>query len=280
MSPTPLAPDPCAIVHQLFGYEFPWDVTRALEFALLKTFCVPSISRLLAQTGEFTHRTQKRYDDTALLIAEIAQWGYDHERGQAAIARMNAIHGRFQISNEDFLYVLSTFIYEPIRWINQFGWRSLTEIEQDIYYQFWCVVGDRMQITNIPNSYSAFEQFHDRYEAEQFQYAATNQQIAQATQTLFLSWFPAPLRPVLAPCADALLEPLMVPALGAAQPSPWLTQTVRQSLRTRSYLAHLFPPRQRSHFYTELPNRTYPQGYRIQDLGPQREGGAIARDPS
>ncbi|MGB0564722.1 MAG: oxygenase MpaB family protein, partial [Spirulinaceae cyanobacterium] len=259
----------CAIVHHLFGYEFPWDVTRALEFALLKTFCIPSISALLVQTGEFQHHTQKRYDDTALLIAEIAQWGYEHERGQTAIARMNAIHGRFKISNEDFLYVLSTFIYEPIRWINQFGWRRLSATEQNAYYAFWCVVGDRMKITDIPKSYQTFEQLHDRYEAEQFQYAPTNQQVAQATQTLFLSWFPAPLRPVLAPCADALLEPLMVPALGAVRSPQWLTQAVRQSLRTRSYFAHLFPDRRRSHFYTELPNRTYPQGYTIQDLGPK-----------
>ncbi|NEO84320.1 MAG: DUF2236 domain-containing protein [Spirulina sp. SIO3F2] len=199
MSQEQISTEPSVIVHHLFGYLFPWDITRALEFALLKTFCVPSISRLLAQTGEFRDHTQKRYDDTGLLIAEIAQWGYKHERGQAAIARMNAIHGRFKISNNDFLYVLSTFIYEPIRWLNQFGWRRLTEVEQEACYQFWCAVGDRMQITNIPDSYMAFEQFHDRYEIEQFLYASTNQQIAEATQMMFLGWFPVPLRSILAP---------------------------------------------------------------------------------
>jgi hypothetical protein len=54
-------------------YEFPWDTTRALEFALYKTFCAPSISALLDQTGEFRLRAQKRYDDTALLIAEMTE---------------------------------------------------------------------------------------------------------------------------------------------------------------------------------------------------------------
>ncbi|MEQ8381983.1 MAG: hypothetical protein RH949_06395 [Coleofasciculus sp. A1-SPW-01] len=68
------------------GYEFPWDITRALELAMVKTFCVPSISRLLTRTGEFHHHTQKRYDDTGLLIAEILQWGYESERGAEAIA--------------------------------------------------------------------------------------------------------------------------------------------------------------------------------------------------
>ena len=40
----------------VFGRYFPWDTTRALELALLKTFCIPSISSLLHQTGEFEHR--------------------------------------------------------------------------------------------------------------------------------------------------------------------------------------------------------------------------------
>jgi hypothetical protein len=52
------------ICHLLAGYEFPWDMTRALELPLLRTFCVPSIAKLLDRTGEFHHHGQKRYDDT------------------------------------------------------------------------------------------------------------------------------------------------------------------------------------------------------------------------
>src|SRR5687768_15301280 len=100
--------------HQRFSYlilvyEFPWDTTRSLEFALYRTYAVPSISGLLDMTGEFAARARKRYDDTDLLISEIFEHGYDSERGRAAIRRMNQMHGRFPISNEDMLYVLSTF---------------------------------------------------------------------------------------------------------------------------------------------------------------------------
>jgi hypothetical protein len=42
-------------------FEFPWDTTRALEFALFRTYCVPSISALLDRTGEFQQRAQARY---------------------------------------------------------------------------------------------------------------------------------------------------------------------------------------------------------------------------
>ena len=45
-------------------------MARALELALLKTFCLPSISGLLHRTGEFEQRPRKRYDDTGLMVAE------------------------------------------------------------------------------------------------------------------------------------------------------------------------------------------------------------------
>ena len=57
--------------------EFPWDVTRALELALFRTYAVPSIGGLLDSTGELRTRTQRRYDDTALLLAEVLENGLD-----------------------------------------------------------------------------------------------------------------------------------------------------------------------------------------------------------
>ena len=95
------------ILHLSFGYEFCWDSTRALEVALYRTYCVPSISRLLDRTGEFYAHTQRRYDDTALLVRERCQWGFETGRGREALERMNWVHRYFKISN-DFLYVLST----------------------------------------------------------------------------------------------------------------------------------------------------------------------------
>ena len=71
------------------GYEFPWDYQRALELALFRTYCVPSISALLDATGEFRDRPQRRYDDTALLMAEIAAHGYDSPRGKEALRVIN-----------------------------------------------------------------------------------------------------------------------------------------------------------------------------------------------
>ena len=75
------------IVSLTSSYEFPFDVTRSLEFALFRTFAVPSVSELLDHTGEFQQRPQKRYDDTDLLLSALYEYGYDSERGRAALRR-------------------------------------------------------------------------------------------------------------------------------------------------------------------------------------------------
>jgi hypothetical protein len=55
------------ICHLMQGYEFPWDTIQALEVALMGTYCLPSISKLLNKTREFIQRAQKRYEDTSIL---------------------------------------------------------------------------------------------------------------------------------------------------------------------------------------------------------------------
>src|SRR5947209_10151675 len=131
-------------------YDFPFDTTRALEFALFRTFAVPGIAHLLEQSGEFLARPQRRYDDTDILVSELMERGYDSERGRRALRRMNQLHGRFAIANDDFLYVLSTFLFEPIRWNARFGWRPLCEQERLGYFHFWRQVGRRMNIKDVP----------------------------------------------------------------------------------------------------------------------------------
>ncbi len=144
-------------------YEFPFDTTRALELTLFRTFCVSSISGLLDGTGEFRQRSQKRYDETDILVSELMEWGYSSERRRRAIQRMNQLHGRFTIANEDFLYVLSTFLFEPIRWNQRYGWRIMCEQERLGLLSFWQAVGQRMHIQDIPKDYQAFERFNLDY---------------------------------------------------------------------------------------------------------------------
>ena len=162
------------IVHLTSCYEFPFDITRALEFALFRTYCVPSISGLLARTGEFEARPQKRYDDTDIIISEMMEQGYSSARGREALERMNQMHGRFKIVNEDFLYVLSTFVFEPVRWVDRYGWRPMCGQERLAMFHFWREVGQRMGIEDIPDEYGVFDTFNRVYERDNYRYSDTN----------------------------------------------------------------------------------------------------------
>jgi hypothetical protein len=258
------------IMHLSFGYEFSWDSIRALEIALYRTYCVPSISGLLDRTGEFYRHAQRRYDDTAILMAEICEWGYESGRGKEALERVNWAHGHFKISNDDFTYVLSTFLFEPIRWIDAFGWRKLCDNERLGYYYFWRGVGRGMGIRDIPAALAEFEGWAAAYEERHFRFAETNQRIGTATRDLFASWFPRFTAPLVHYSVYALLDQAMLDAFGFPRPLPGTGSLLRSALRWRGRLARRLPPRRRAHFFTDHRNRTYPDGYEIGGLGPPR----------
>jgi hypothetical protein len=258
------------IMHLSFGYEFSWDSIRALEIALYRTYCVPSISGLLHRTREFYDYTQKRYDDTSILVAEMCEWGYESGRGKEALERMNWAHGHFKISNDDFLYVLSTFVFEPVRWIDAVGWRRTCRNERLAYYFFWREVGARMGIENIPPSYDAFEEWSRAYERAQFRFADTNAGIGAATRDLFASWFPRVFTPVVRYSIYAMLDDAMLESFGFPRPHPLTRPLLRGALKARGMAVRFLPPRRKAHFFTDGRIRTHPRGYEIAKLGPHK----------
>lgn len=258
------------IVHLSFGYEFPWDSIRALEIALYRTYCVPSISALLDRTGEFHQNAQRRYDDTSILVAEMCEWGYEEGRGREALERMNWAHSHYKIANDDFLYVLSTFIYEPVRWIDAFGWRPTSLNERLGYYCFWREVGKRMGIVDIPASYDAFEAWSRAYEREHFRFAESNRRVGTSTRDLFASWAPRALTPIVRYGIYAMLDDAMIASFGFPKPLPLTRRLLRSTLKWRGRVVRWLPPLREPHFFTDDRNRTHPGGYRIRELGPPR----------
>jgi hypothetical protein len=262
--------DNMKIMYLSFGYEFSWDSIRSLEIALYRTYCAPSISALLDRTGEFRQRTQRRYDDTSLLVAEMCKWGYLEGRGKEALERMNWAHGHYKISNEDFLYVLSTFIYEPIYWIDKYGWRPTCEQERKGYYYFWREIGIRMKIRDIPPSYEEFENWKQAYEEKYFVFAETNNRVGKLTRDLFASWFPRIFTPMVRYTIYAMLDEKMLESFGFPKPFAFARTLVDTSLQLRGRLVRLLPPRKKPHFFMDNKNRTYSHGYEIKKLGPPK----------
>ena len=249
-------------------YEFPWDVTRALEMALFRTYAVPSIGGLLDRTREFADRGQKRYDDTALLIHEMTrEGGMESAHGREALRRMNRIHGRYAISNEDFVYVLSTFVVVPVRWVSAYGWRPYSRHEVRATVNTFRHMGRLMGLKDIPATYEEFASYLDAYERAGHARTAAGRRVSDATIAVFQSWFPAPLRPSARHGVLALTDPPVRAALGQPRAPRGMETLAHRALRARALFVRLLPPRPESRPKTPRP-RSYPDGYTLADIGP------------
>jgi hypothetical protein len=267
--------DPEKDAHQIVAVssalDFAQDMEIALALAFFRTFAIPSIARILDETKQFEKFGQKRYDDTTILLAEFLENGLDSERGREAIRRMNQIHRQYNISNDDYLYVLTTFIFEPIRWIDRYGWRPLDEKERLAAFYFWRRVGEMMGIRDIPNRYSELEAFNVRYEREKFCYTPEADRVSQATLKVLEGFLPRlPGVGYLArECIYALCDVPLRRAVGFPDPNPLVQAAVEASLKARAFfLRHLGQPPQEPERITTRRFASYPNGYRIAEVGP------------
>ncbi|MEU6658312.1 oxygenase MpaB family protein [Streptomyces sp. NPDC046821] len=248
--------------------EFPWDYTRALELALYRTYAVPSIGALLDRTAELTERSQKRYDDTALLLDAVVEHGFDSVQGRTAIRRINQMHRSYDISNDDMRYVLCTFVVVPKRWLDAYGWRRLSRHETTAAAHYYRTLGRHMGIQDVPGSYEEFESCLDTYEAEHFGLDEGARRVSDATLALMASWYPGFLAPALKKSTLALLDDPLLRAFGYEAPGAATRKLVQGAVRLRGRAVRLLPPRSTPHYARQNPEiKGYPNGYRIADLG-------------
>jgi hypothetical protein len=273
------------------AYEFPWDYTRALELALYRTYAVPGIGRLLAETAELTDRTQKRYDDTALLLDTVVEHGFDSDEGRTAIRRINQMHRSYDISDDDMRYVLCTFVVMPKRWIDAYGWRRLSRHETVASVVHYRTLGRHLGIKDIPETYEDFEARLDAYEQAHFAWDPAARRVSDATLDLMASWYPRPLAPLLRLSTLSLLDASLLRAFRYEPPSAATRALVRRAVRARGRLVRLLPPRRAPHFARQnWEIKGYPNGYRVADLGtcpvpgvkgcPARQAGTSETSPA
>jgi hypothetical protein len=270
-----------AEIYRLMGaYEFPWDMTQALSFALFRTYAVPSIGALLARTGELTARPQKRYDDTVLILDAVIEYGMDSPEGRTAIRRMNQMHGAHAIGNDDLRYVLATFVVTPIRWVDAYGWRRMTEVERIASANYYRALGRRMGIRGIPVTWQAFARLLDTYEREHFGFDPGARTVAEATLALFATFPPNHFLPqsLARRMSLAAMDPPLLDAFDIRRPGRVLRRVVRTGLRTRGRVVRFLPPRREPFSARQLPQvRSYPDGYDVADLGTFAPGCPVPR---
>lgn len=259
------------------GREFPWDAQRASEMALIHTYAVPEIGELLARTGEFTERTEKRFDDTAIILVEAGNYIVGETKDPTAIRRLNRMHGAYDIPQDQMLYVLTTFVVTPKRWIERYGYRRLTQTEVESMVRYWQHMGELMGIRDIPVDYDGFAHYYDTYEAERFGFSDGGRAVSDATFDLVDSWYPSPLRPLVRWVGLAMLQPHVRAALRYDDPPGIVAAATEAAMRLRRHVLALLPARRDSVSpLDKIRLRTYPHGYDVARVGtfPTSSGGA------
>jgi hypothetical protein len=253
--------------------EFPTIFQKALEFALFRTYGIPSISSLLVTTSQLVSPATgpKRYVDTTVLIKEFMGHPPTSQRSLEAIGRMNYLHSYYQrsgrISNDDMLYTLALFALEPIRWINRYEWRQLSDLEKCATGTFWKSIGDAMgisydplvaQSSNDPDHHSTSKNpfidglhwldqlanWAEAYEQRTMIFNPNNHHLANETTRLLLWVVPAPLKPAGKAIVSALMDNRLRSAMMYSAPPEFLLTLVPALLRTRAFvLRHFALPR-------------------------------------
>lgn len=256
------------IYRNLALYDFPWDINQALSFALFRTYAVPSIGRLLYETGEFTERTQQRYDDTALLLEAPMQFGFGSTQARDAFRRINAMHHSYDISNDDMRYVLATFVVVPKRWFDDYGWRPLTRDELIAVVRYYQAVGKHMNIKDIPADYVEFEDFLNFYEREHFAYDEGARRVADATLELLKSFYPRVASGGVDVFSKALMDEPLLNAFRYRRPAPVVRWASAAALKLRSQLIRVLPARREPKLMADdYRVRSYPNGFELTAIG-------------
>jgi hypothetical protein len=258
------------------AYDFPWDNLQALSFALFRTYAVPSIGRLLDRTDEFTDRVQKRYDDTGLLLEEVQRHGLGSTRGRSAVRRINQMHAMYDISNDDFRYVLATFVVVPKRWIDEFGFRPMSPHERAAVTNYYLQLGRHMAIKDLPADLAGFERLLDDYEREHFAYDPGGRRVADATLDLMTTFPPNSYAPtwLVKRFAFSLMDEPLLRAFRYPVPSRLERGFFVGAMKLRARLLRFLPARSKPKWVSQYGYfRTYPAGYDVDHLGTFPGGG-------
>ncbi|KAL0565240.1 hypothetical protein V5O48_016786 [Marasmius crinis-equi] len=193
------------VLTNLTRWEMPLIMEYAYALALFKTYGIPTISKILVATKEFssTEGISKRYADTMILIATwvacpisglaanaTGEKPEQDPRADLAIARTNWLHSHYPIKNDDYLYTLALFMFEPARWAARYGWRPLSDLENEALFIFWLEIGKRMNFKNLPENREDFQQWVSYYEDICMVPDKNNKHVAYYTTEELIFWVP------------------------------------------------------------------------------------------
>lgn len=134
------------------------------------------------------------------------------ERARTAIARTKFLHKGYRASGkileDDMLYTLSLFATEPIRFVQRYEWRGMTEMERCAVGTYWKSLGDALSISyhTLPSGLTGFRDgihwleeissWSYHYEVQHMKPHARNKEIADKTIEVLVYNLPGFMKPL------------------------------------------------------------------------------------
>ncbi|KAH1957508.1 hypothetical protein CDV57_07850 [Aspergillus fumigatus] len=271
--------DAWAIQKRILQLEFPFTALKALQFALFRTYGIPTISTLLLHTSQFSNPSTsfKRYADTGVLIGEFMGFEPTSDRAITALARTKLLHSGYRASGKilesDMLYTLSLFALEPVRFVERYEWRGLSALEKCAVGTYWKSVGDALGISYaaLPSVQPGEGGFRDglqwleeirawseRYEAEKMKAAKANRVVADKTMDVLVYGMPGWVRGLGVSVATCVMDERLREAMMYDAPPRVIKAVFNAAVVIRRlYLRYLALPRpylMRRDVFTEKPN--------------------------
>jgi hypothetical protein len=126
-----------------------------------------------------------------------------------------------------------------------------------------------MNITDIPESYQAFEAWFDAHDAEHLRPSDDAAAIERATRMLMLTRIPALLAPLGNALVSSLYDERLRRAMKVSRPAWPVRAGLHLGLRARAaLLRRLGRLRTTPMFAGGIKTKTYPDGYEVGQLGP------------
>ncbi|KAJ5580319.1 uncharacterized protein N7459_006304 [Penicillium hispanicum] len=265
--------DAWAIQKTILQMEFPFIVLKSLQFALFRVRYA-----FRSQPDEiFSDSTTsfKRYADTGTLIGEFMAFDPSSERAQMAIARTKFLHQGYRASGkileDDMLYTLSLFAKEPIRFVQLYEWREMTEMERCAIGTYWKSLGDALGISyaTLPSGTTGFrdgihwleeiDAWSQQYETQHMKPHSRNKEIADKTIDVLVYNLPGFMKPLGVCFVSFLMDERLRRAMMIDRPPGALSAIFASIFELRRlflrYLALPRPSFMRLDVFTEEANK-------------------------
>ncbi|MGW1719813.1 oxygenase MpaB family protein [Streptomyces sp. NPDC002156] len=235
------------------------------------TFAAPTMSKVHEVAREVERNTEKRSIDTALFHHVVHQHGFGPGPARVAGKKVNEMHRRYDIVQEDFIAVAADNTLTPVRIADKFGWRRVTDKEREAF---------RIQQSKearlfgshkpLPDSLVEVEEFYEKYLDDNVYYYPYNEQVAKA----FLAWMPSLMPPVIGRVIVWLLvaqvDPRQLRACGLKLPGK-VRMALSNAMMKRMGSKPLPDPQPgEEHPLEGLAKRVYPNGWDVHSLGPDK----------